>query len=342
MYKVLACGSNGQYQLGLNHDEDVNILSEVLFNVEGSITNVILNVRKISCGGNHTLILLENGQVFSSGDNQFGQCGHPKGDQIKVFTLIPGTWSDISCGWEFSVLIAHHGVFVCGSGPKGELGNGEKVTDLIELEWGFGNIASVKSSLGHTVVELETGGFVGWGNCRKGQLGEIPPAAAKSGKLPASIFKPQLLVFADNLPGVKFNLGREFTIFYSSTDYKIYGKFNHDKLILNEPIASIHSMWSSNHLLIEKGNLTSIKSIGNNSHGQFQDTVLPFKQFTTGSEHGILETLDGIVFAWGWGEHGNCGIKEDEGTIYQLTKLYQGHVCLIAAGCATSWVVVNT
>ena len=139
MYQLLACGSNGNYQLGINNDEDQNSLKVTLFDIDGTMSSEVPGKpMKIAGGGNHTMVFL-----------------------------------DISCGWEFSILVKRSGeVYVCGRGLKGELGLG-KETPESELIYSttVDGFKEIKSCMQHTIIQT-TNGLVGWGNSRKGQLGE--------------------------------------------------------------------------------------------------------------------------------------------------------------------------
>ena len=468
MYQLLACGSNGLFQLGTGDDLDRDVLVPIL------IPNLPRPVQ-IACGGNHTLILTETNEVYAAGDNTYGQCGKKmEGKEIEdreeeenetnqketenyeggyttnasatttddkksgkssvetsltngsscsyfpTFTRVPGKWQAISCGWEFSVLVSMTGeVFTCGHGPKGELGLGSKtVSDLCSV--GVTNAVSVKSALGHTIVKLEDGQFVGWGACRKGQLGT--PDLKPNGKPVTGITVPRVLRFEGRDGLSEYAVGREFTILYSPTTYKIYGRNPEEKQKENEKkvqesdknderenknderenknderenenderenkngerenenderenendernekskgneellsydnrkiqnltascnIAEICTMWSSAHFV--RGN--TVTSVGNNSHGQhFPGNLKDGDILCTGSEHGLVLSQN-VVGTWGWGEHGNCGQQTrapPDNVVYDyINVLYEmrDEVVLIAAGCATSWVVVR-
>ena len=68
-----------------------------------------------------------------------------------------------------------------------------------------------------------------------------------------------------------------------------------------------------------------------------------------GSEHALALTKDGRVLAWGWGEHGNCGLGTDEdGDVkhgwneISITESDKSSVVGLGAGCATSWIWTDT
>ncbi|GMG29086.1 unnamed protein product [Ambrosiozyma monospora] len=110
-----------------------------------------------------------------------------------------------------------------------------------------------------------------------------------------------------------------------------------------------------------------IKSIGNDSHGQlfpkdnkeFYMNSIHIKDAAIGSEHGLILSDTDKVYAWGWGEHGNCGIqtndkKKEDVTFDYLNLVFdsmgstsngqaglRSHVVGLFCGCATSWVILE-
>ncbi|KAI3402335.1 ATS1 [Candida oxycetoniae] len=385
MYQILACGSNGNYQLGQNNNDDQYILKPSVFQstcteaaavapqttyteaaAPPQTTSLLgIEVKKIACGGNHTLILFENGDVYSCGSNEFGQTGHDinkNADIVGIFKKIETQetnckWTDISCTWESSFLVNDQNeLYCCGNGLKGELGLGSHITkqDRITFVKKFERtVLKLKSSMNHTVVQTAHGELYGWGNCRKGQLGKIDNSLIKKG----AVWRPTLLSFGlDNSLIDDFQLGREYTavISYQKKSLQLYGKsvinmedVNKYNLETSDKIENLESMWSSIHYKL--GN--RIKSFGVNSHGQLFDYIVPANRispsftFKTGSEHGLV-LIDNVVYAWGWGEHGNCGkslTDPNKITFDYLNPIFEkaNKVHLIAGGCATSWVVIE-
>lgn len=357
-YSILTCGSNGRYQLGIGTDEDQNVLRKALFNIENTVVDsVSCKPLKISSGGNHTIVLFEDGNVYSAGDNSFGQCGHPSLEYsiVEVFTRVESqnAWADISCGWEFSILVdSKNRVFLCGRGVKGELGLGQEVTEseIQEVHQKFElQIESVRSSVAHTVLKLASGEFYGWGSCRKGQLGPQPfiEVLSKSKPKPC-LWSPELLHFeVDEIKG--YSLGHDFTSFFKEHEVLVFGK-GAQALTFERSILGLECMWSSHHVLVDSDEQKrTLLSFGNNSHGQFfPKTSLNIDLFVVGSEHGLFLTQN-KVYSWGWGEHGNCGQHKEKNSQLDVTfdyanPLYQdiSPVKLLSGGCATSWIVIDT
>lgn len=360
-YKVLACGSNGNYQLGISNDDDQDILQTVIFcHEDGSKTDYINSKPvKISSGGNHTFILLSTGELFSAGDNTYGQCAHSintKSTHTCEFTNVSGNnrWTNISCGWEFSVLMNDlEEIYVCGIGLKGQLGLGtsNSRSELVKIPFKFpSKIADLKSSIDHTIIRLISGELYGWGNCRKGQLGDQEPVYVNNkSKARSIIWEPEPLLFGET-DLQAYDLGRDCTIILNK-DHQIstYGK-GAESYDCCETVIDLKSMWSSYHYLVQdESHSLNVKSRGNNSHGQlFPNTPVDIDKYEIGSEHGLILTKQNTVYAWGWGEHGNCGTHtasinknnlEENVTFSYLNRLYDGNgrVVLLGAGCATSW-----
>ncbi|KAK6463410.1 regulator of chromosome condensation 1/beta-lactamase-inhibitor protein II [Scheffersomyces coipomensis] len=371
-YTLLACGSNGNYQLGINNDIDQNTLQPCLFELphNNKPTSILTKSKpiKISCGGNHTLILFDNGDIYSCGDNSFGQCGHPLSQSsYPVFTKIgtQSNWKDISCGWEFSMLINRDNqVYVCGRGLKGELGLGNKITQselcLLGLDFDIEEIVDVKSSLDATILRIQNNQLLGWGNCRKGQLGK--QLIMSNNKPEPIIWNPRKLDFGlEAATNFQFSLGREFSVFYLGGGVKIHGKsigLEQASVSNNlSEVIDIKTMWSSVHQIVrDKLNHLQIESYGNNSHGQLfpevqSESITDIVNYAIGSEHGLISTPDSIVYSWGWGEHGNCGIQQqtkdaEDVTFDYLNLLYKAgndeKIILLSGGCATSWILIET
>lgn len=341
--KVLACGSNGNYQLGTGHDEDVNVLTEIHVPVDDP--DYII---KFACGGNHTLILFRSGRVVSCGNNEFGQCGFgTELHQIKRFRLVPGFWADIAAGWEYSVFLDADGhVYTCGNGPKGELGLGPVSTSRDLQQVPLPAISRIYLSINHVIALTEDGVCYGWGACRKGQMGPVSDVT-QSGKPVLVYWSPKLLDFPKFHPDF-LALGHDRSVLYTPQSKSITIMGKNPYTIDCDGLIKLSSMWSSVHWRSTHDSLVS--SSGNNLHGQLFDYDVPnnekIQNFETGSEHGLLLTTSNRVLAWGWGEHGNCGKQKDldHVTFDFLNPIYDGTdpVVLMAGGCATTWVVVSS
>lgn len=331
MYQLLCCGSNGLGQLGNGTLEDTDVVSRAKFHFgEGQSEDLEVMPVKVACGGNHTVVLMENGEVYGAGSNQASQIGLEKEQEYVVFTKLPlKKVKYVLCGWEFSVFVTENGdVYTCGSGAKGEIGRGKVQRSLLEKIINIDGIIDVQSSLSHTVLRTADNTLYGWGTSRRGELGKVEQKY---------IDTPTKLEFPISANWMFYAVGRYRTVFC------------HDKITMNKEgddlfqelysassVTALKAMWSSVHIVCDN----KIISTGNNSHGQLCKYTAPIEAMYTGSEHGLAVT-DNKVLAWGWGEHGNCGHTDDDSVVYDMNCIYDGsQPLMVAGGCATSWIVV--
>ena len=178
------------------------------------------------------------------------------------------------------------------------------------------------------------------GGCQETPNGEFPGVPNKKGDLKplAQLWEPTKL----NLTAESVKLGRERTLLLGES-LRVIGK---DPLEIDVRANKARAMWSSIHYSHEVDGSLVVSSVGNNSHGQLFQYDVPEKivDFEVGSEHGILLTESGKVYAWGWGEHGNCGERKDDSVTFNfLNLIYNGtsKVTKMACGLATTWLVVE-
>ena len=146
-------------------------------------------VKKISLGLYHSLILLENGELYCFGYNQHGQLGIDAfGPPRKSYEIEPvlNTFSkkhsikDIIAGYNTSMFILEDdSVYACGYNKNGELAIGSSsflrfAPTRVEF---FDKNPVQKISLGssHGMAILKDGSLVGWGDNGRGQVNGIAP-----------------------------------------------------------------------------------------------------------------------------------------------------------------------
>lgn len=363
-FKLFALGSNGCGQLGVGHQDDTAIPQLCKFEEEDVESIGEDNcIRKIAAGGNHTLVLFNSGAVFAAGSNESGQCYvDSRIAQRSVFKRITvQNWHDpaqpsetpvfvdISATWEASFLLDTKGrVFSFGRGLKGELGGGDRLTATGDfhdapLRVFWGNRSKIKrlySSMRHTIAIGDDGDVYGWGSCRRGELGSDLEHRKE-------IWSPEKLSVTSQCE--KAALGRNFTILVGTDACKVFGRDQALEGIAalgNTPFKAIEAGWSTVYTLVNK----RVRSFGRNDRGQCPSDDLPdLSRFAAGSEHCLGLTSTGQTVAWGWGEHGNCGRPPDprydaagRWNVLAIPLNEDEAIIDVAAGCATSFVVVGT
>lgn len=300
------------------------------------------------------------------------------------------TFECVSATWAGSIMVAsvrkpvnpdgyEHKLFVLGSSPKGELGLQLQSTSApgdIVVKPGTSipnfpprgtTVIALASGMGHTIAVLSNGDVYGWGGSRKGQLGET--------------FKEQKIVWAPaKVEGIPFAAhsavcGREFSVVCGDRgrgEFVVLGDKTNRWGVLNVPaslretnedinggtagFSYIGASWHGIYIHAESQNssaepASALIAWGRNDRGQLPPDNLPsLVKVAVGSEHVLVLTRDGTVAAFGWGEHGNCGLETDErGNVagrYSLIPLdavqAEGvRVVGLGAGCATSWIVAE-
>lgn len=354
--------------LGLDHDEDT--LAPML----SYETDQNLRVQNISCGGNHTVMLLSDGSLLGCGDNSSGQLLNiEEGMHLVGWKKMETPGRIVSCTacWESTIVVTEEGrVYSRGSGLKGELGLGES---LLEAKTGFQLVMDTSefanprlvSSFQNCILIVDkqnvSGSLVyGWGNNTKCQLSEPKSRRIST---PRQLFDGPLIS--------DVSMGKDFLIMMDSSNMivKQQGHLpeefikSYNTLWRNQTGLQIKSMWKSVHIMRHE-QCMNLYSYGNNIHGQLfpgvgTTGITEIEKYTTGSEHGILYAkcgLDHKIFCWGWGEHGNCGSlkgrkrgwKNDKSNVSSPLNpiLVLGsnsiHTTIeIFGGCASTWIISN-
>ncbi len=353
--QLYAFGSNGSGQLGIGSTNDVSTPQLCLFPDDTKLPSRPL---KIVAGGNHTLLLLENGTVYYAGSPRDGQVN--PGSHLcststfrKAYISILGDKvMNCSAFWEGSVFVnAENQIFTAGLGSKGERGIGGISASLgLQMLKNFpphhpqdrSKIIDVASGVDHTVVVLADGDVWGWGNGRKGQLDQPEEF----------VWEPRRFSYLE-FPVIRAVCGREFTLLIGNGGRCTVLGSNKHAIKSQKPSAvceweDISASWGSLFVLKSSGR---IESWGRNDHGQLTPPGLPaIQQIAAGSEHVVALTKENKVISWGWGEHGNCGSNTDENgdvkgywneVSFNQAECHQ-EVLGIGAGCATSFFWTET
>ncbi|KZT41653.1 RCC1/BLIP-II protein [Sistotremastrum suecicum HHB10207 ss-3] len=123
--RVFSCGSNACGQLSLTHTDDAHTFSETQWSLPPPRDAKLI---KIACGGNHTLALFDDGDLWGCGSGSKGQLGESGSrtafkrielavDGIEAMDLYRVV--DVGCTWESSFVVLRH------SGNDGDGGTNE-------------------------------------------------------------------------------------------------------------------------------------------------------------------------------------------------------------------------
>jgi len=132
-------------------------------------------IKKISCGEDHTALLLNDGTVWTWGWNCYGELGLGDTKQRNIPMEIPDLKNiiDISCGNYHTCAVNRYGiVYSFGNNQYGQLGLGDtKHRSIPTIIPTIRNINSVSGGFLHTAVIDINGDVYTFGNNCSGQLG---------------------------------------------------------------------------------------------------------------------------------------------------------------------------
>jgi alpha-tubulin suppressor-like RCC1 family protein len=186
--KVISCGDNHGGQLGNNLFTNSSI--PVYMKDPNNLINDLTGAVAISCGNYHTVILLNNGQIISCGDNYDGQLGNNStvnNSSILVYMKDPDNLNylsgavAISCGGYHTCILLNNGkVISSGANYFGQLGNNlfvksckipvymknpdNPINDLT-------GVVAISCGILHTTILLNDGKIVSCGDNSNGQFG---------------------------------------------------------------------------------------------------------------------------------------------------------------------------
>ncbi|XP_069834360.1 probable E3 ubiquitin-protein ligase HERC6 isoform X2 [Dendropsophus ebraccatus] len=303
------CWGNNRYgQLGLIDKEGEE--EDVTFTKNDYFTSQVA-VRKVACGGRHTLFLQEDGIVLACGNNSCGQLGRKTDTSSleQIHSLEAQTIVDVSCGWNHSVAICNEGnIFTWGEGSQGQLGSGQfpQKSPIPRKIAGLSGLRIIQISCGHfhTVALSADSNVFSWGKNDVGQLGlgkQIPNQAS-----------PQLVKSLKGVPLVQVSAGGSQSFALSMLG-KVFGwgKNNAGQLgIQSVPLKGVYRPYA----------VSSLRDNG----------VI---YISCGDEHTAVLSKEGTVYIFGDGTQGQLGKSSVAHTsVPQKIEEYEGQVSQIACG----------
>ncbi|EQC36786.1 hypothetical protein SDRG_05620 [Saprolegnia diclina VS20] len=137
-------------------------------------------VDQVACGSRHTVVLLENRDVYTWGDKENGVSGHGDTDGHQYLPCAVDELKDKSimqiaaCGFHTAALSEEGELYTFGEGKFGRLGHNSERNQLVArvVETLHGKrIKQVACGGFHTAAVTDTGEIFTWGGGEHGQLG---------------------------------------------------------------------------------------------------------------------------------------------------------------------------
>jgi len=235
---VYAWGLNEYGQLGIGKDT-VNVVS-----YPTRVKGLPLDVKNISSGIEHTMCLMESGEVYSWGNGEGGLLGHGNTKALCEPKLIASLndIKKIACGGLHTIALSKNGeVYAWGRAEGGQLGLPEQTLKAIMKEKGdyyvdkpmiintgpLKNIYVVGVSCGeaHTLILDSTAEVYGWGFCNYGQLGLNKTSDCYepgTGDYSSKVSEPEHVKALSGLHVIEVVAGSTFSLFITNKG-EVYG-----------------------------------------------------------------------------------------------------------------------
>ena len=131
----------------------------------------------VAAGGSHSLVLNQDGSVWATGWNVFGQLGDAsktdKATYVQVFFSFTGAKA-IAAGSRHSMVLSQDGsVWATGRNYFGQLGDGTKVDNRNFVQVFVSGAKAIAAGAYHSMVLKQDGSVWATGSNKYGQLGHI-------------------------------------------------------------------------------------------------------------------------------------------------------------------------
>ncbi|XP_033210790.1 probable E3 ubiquitin-protein ligase HERC4 isoform X2 [Belonocnema kinseyi] len=323
---------NGELGLGGIEEENILIPREVIF-------AKATEVEQIACGENYSIVITRDGQIYSCGNNDFGQLGHLK-EIKKKLEHIPGleafVFKKAACGACHTLVVNEWGNVYCwGCNTEGQLGLdsssfAEPVPRMIKA-LGTSVVVQIACGLKHTLALTNNGELYAWGSNKEGQLG-LGPGIRKE-------LKPKLVSSLAGIPIAFIACGGYHSLVVSKSGAIFgWGRNTFGQLGLNDTTerflpTQLRTLRNSRvrymacgeefsvFLTMDGGVFTCGNGMyGQLGHGTYSNEILPRQvvelmgsivtQISCGRQHTLaLVPKGGRVYAWGLSAAGQLGIR---------------------------------
>uniref|UniRef100_A0A8B9YG25 HECT-type E3 ubiquitin transferase n=1 Tax=Bos mutus grunniens TaxID=30521 RepID=A0A8B9YG25_BOSMU len=293
------------------------------------------SVKEVACGGNHSVFLLEDGEVYTCGVNTKGQLGHERegNKPEQIGALADQHIVHVACGESHSLALSDQGqLFSWGAGSDGQLGlmtieDSVAVPRLIQ-KLNQQTILQVSCGNWHCLALAADGQFFTWGETAMGSWAwEGVPSQASPQRVRSLEGIPLAQVvaggahsFALSLSGAVFGWGMNNAGQLGLSDEKDRESPCHVKLLRTQKVVYISCGEEHTAVLTKSGGVFTFGagSCGQLGHDSMNDEVNPRRvlelmgsevtQIACGRQHTLaFVPSSGLIYAFGCGARGQLG-----------------------------------
>ena len=176
-------GSNNYGQLGNGYRTNGSGTTAVQVNAwEANFAKVASGIKKVSCGGWHTMAITNGGALIGCGMNSIGQLGDKtKVDRLTFVTVVASGVASVCAGpWKHTAFITDaEDLMVMGENNWGQLCDGTQIISVAPKKVASG-VTQVSCGYSHTAFikddgSLWTAGHNAQGQCGVGALSDVSP-----------------------------------------------------------------------------------------------------------------------------------------------------------------------
>ncbi|XP_068141618.1 RCC1-like G exchanging factor-like protein [Drosophila tropicalis] len=287
-----------------------------------------MEVRSMSAGRAHLVVVTRNGHVFTLGNNSYGQCGrsiieeerYSKSAIIHRISQVDICGPDdeivsVECGQDHTMFLTKLGrVYTCGWGADGQTGQGNyhsagQIT-LIEGDIKKERIVSLSCSSDCVLALNEHGDCFGWGNSEYGQLDNDPEHAQTQINIPRALkLTKEIGRIRQVASGGSFCMALNDQGLVYTWGYGILG-FGPFVEQTSKPQHLLPPLFGRNDF----SNATTVVSIG------------------CGVFHMGAINSDGDLFMWGKNRFGHLGLGHKKDQFFPFKTALNGKVAKVAYG----------
>ena len=327
-------GRNDTGQTGLGHFNEVGV--PTVQSTPGLVASVA------AVGNRHTVIWTTDGSLYGWGNNGFGQLG--SGDTVSasapVSVSLPSAWSGhsvvaLAAGDNHTLALLDDGsLWAWGANSRGQLGVDTEETVMATSPVEVTALSpfvvkAVVACANNSIVLLEDGTVLVWGDNAEGQLGRTDVLMSD---------EPQPISLPDGALAVSVSLGRGYVgvcledgraAMWGSNAFGQLG--TGDRVPHYQPVAIIGEepvveLVLGDHSSMALGENGLLMTWGGNSEGQLtpglagddqlEPTVLsgvsgPVIRLSVGRQHVYITASDGQSMAWGSNQYDQLGADEE-------------------------------
>lgn len=336
--RMVAAGANTSYVI-----TDKNNLYAWGLNTSGNLGNgssenittpelVESNVVSVSAGKLHTVIMKQDGSIWTSGNNQYGQLARTSANTNKFVRILGINEAlKIECGdYQTFFIDKNNTLYSCGKNDLGQIGTGSDAEYISEFSQVATNIKDISSGYNHTLALTNQGSVYSWGSNSYKQLGASEIESRNTPELISGIAGVDEIKAGGNTSiylkdGNVYKWGRSMNS--THIPQKVNGISNVASIYAGDIIVALdteNNMWQwglstyAQEFFDTNKTRNPVKIHGlHSSYGNINITDI------TARRHQVMVASGNTVFAWGSGYFGTGDDSEETfGYFKEIQGLY--------------------